>query len=306
MQLFVGITMCDSSDNSKSAPAAGTDLDELVAAIRASKKYAHIGEATLRHLGQIELGKRRNLKDAIKETRNKLHQIGGAYQDSMHYVAWLSELAAAVPAAAAEPAARREILAPILSRIMQHHASTRERLPILNPFYTTIFQALGEVHSILDVACGLNPLAIPWMPLRPDTAYHALDIYADMTEFIGQCLALLHVNGSAETCDVVAALAEPTSAAAQVLRRPIDVAFVLKTIPCLEQVDKRIGSSLLDILGAKQLVVSFPIQSLGGKRKGMLQHYSAHFAELMANRPWPVQRLEFESELVFIVSKTKD
>lgn len=277
------------------------DLDELVAAIRASKKYAHIGEATLRHLGQIELGKRRNLKDAIKETRNKLHQIGGAYQDSMHYAAWLSELEAA------EPTVRREIL----SRIMQHHASTRERRPILNPFYTTIFAALreklGEVHSILDVACGLNPLAIPWMPLPPDTAYHALDIYADMTEFIGQCLSLMNVKGTAETCDVVAALAaalaDPTCAAAQVLRRPVDVAFVLKTIPCLEQVDKRIGSSLLDILGAKQLVVSFPIQSLGGKRKGMLQHYSAHFAELMAGRSWPVQKLEFESELVFIVQK---
>ena len=274
-----------------------TPLDELVAAIRASKKYAHIGEATLRHLGQIELGKRRNLKDAIKETRNKLHQIGGAYQDSMHYAAWLSELEAATP----------DMRPEILSRIMQHHASTRERLPILDPFYTTIFTALreklGEVHSILDVACGLNPLAVPWMPLPPDTAYHALDIYADMIQFVGQCLALMHVKGTAETCDVVAALADPTSAGAQMLRRPVDVAFVLKTIPCLEQVDKRIGSSLLDILGAKQIVVSFPIQSLGGKRKGMLQHYSAHFAELMAGRLWPVQRLEFESELVFIIAK---
>nr|AIA10497.1 ribosomal RNA methyltransferase (FmrO) [uncultured bacterium] len=282
---------------SASQVTKSADLDELVIAIRASKKYAHISEATLRHLGQIELSKRRTLKDAIKETRNKLHQIGGAYQDAMHYAAWLGELEAA------EPGARTTIL----SRIMHHHASTRERLPILDPFYTTIFEALrenpGEVHSILDVACGLNPLAIPWMPLLPDTTYHALDIYADMIQFVGRCLALMQVKGTADTCDVVAALADPTSEAAQVLRRPVDVAFVLKTIPCLEQVDKRIGSSLLDILGAKQLVVSFPIQSLGGKRKGMLQHYSAHFAELMAGRPWPVQRLEFESELVFIVRK---
>ena len=274
-----------------------TELDEIVASIRASKKYAHIGETTLRHIGQIELRKRRNLKDAIKETRNKLHQIGGAYQDGMHYAAWLSELEAT------EPAARPESLQPILARIMPHHVSTRERLPILDPFYTSIFQALGEVHSILDVACGLNPLAIPWMPLLPDVTYHALDIYADMTEFIGQCLALFHVQGSADTCDVVAALADVSNDTAVLLRRPVDVAFVLKTIPCLEQVDKRMGSSLLDILHAKQIVVSFPIQSLGGKRKGMLQNYAAHFAELMAGRSWPVQTLEFESELVFIVTK---
>ena len=34
--------------------------------------------------------------------------------------------------------------------------------------------------------------------------------------------------------------------------------------------------------------------------------YRTHFAELMAGRPWTVQRLEFESELVFIVKKIAD
>jgi hypothetical protein len=50
-------------------------------------------------------------------------------------------------------------------------------------------------------------------------------------------------------------------------------------------------------------VVSFPTQSLGGKQKGMLQHYTAHFNQLVANKPWQVKQLEFESEAVFIVTK---
>ena len=266
------------------------ELDALVAAIRGSKKYAHIGEDTLRNVGRIELGKRRNLKEAIQETRNKLHQIGGAYQEPMRYAAWLEDLRAA-PDAASQQASLR--------RIMQHHASTRERLPILAEFYRTLFQTIGEVHSVLDIACGLNPLAIPWMPLSAPIEYHALDIYEDMMAFIGQCLPLLGVAGTAQTCDVVASASNEASP----LRRPVDVALVLKTLPVLEQVDKRIGPALLDILHAKHLVVSFPIQSLGGKRKGMSQNYAAHFADLMAGRSWPVQRLEFENELVFVVRK---
>ena len=67
--------------------------------------------------------------------------------------------------------------------------------------------------------------------------------------------------------------------------------------------DKAIGPKLLDILNARHIVVSFPIQSLGGKRKGMLENYAAHFADLVSGKPWEIKRLEFESELVFIIKK---
>ncbi|NJM50835.1 MAG: 16S rRNA methyltransferase [Sphingomonadales bacterium] len=236
-------------------------------------------------------GKRRNLKDAIKETKNKLHQVGGAYQEAMHYARWLEQIKQA-------PQSRE-----VLREIMRHHASTRERLPILDSFYPTIFSELGEVHSVLDVACGLNPLAIPWMPLPKDATYHAFDIYADMMQFIGDYMRLTHIHGTAAPCDVLSAISNQRSA----ISTPVDVAFVLKTIPCLEQVDKAIGPKLLDILDARFIVVSFPIQSLGGKRsgrgRGMLEHYANHFADLISGKPWRTKRLEFESELVFIIRK---
>ncbi len=263
------------------------DLDVLLAAIQASSKYAHVSADVIRRIGASELGKRRNLKEAIKETKNKLHQVGGAYQEAMHYARWLEQLAQA-----AQP---REAL----REIMRHHASTRERLPILDVFYPAIFAELGEVRSVLDVACGLNPLAIPWMPLPQDATYHALDIYADMMHFIGEYMKQTGINGTATPCDVLTSIPNPQSP----ITLPVDVAFVLKTIPCLEQVDKAIGSKLLDILHARHLVVSFPIQSLGGKRKGMLENYATHFADLVSGKPWRIKRIEFESELVFVVTK---
>ena len=266
-------------------------LEAILAALRASSKYAEVSPDLLRHIAIEELGKRRNTKEAIKAAKNKLHQIGGAYQGDMRYAKWLAALVASPHPLTSSPT---------LTSILAQHASTRERLPLLDTFYSRIFAAIpASVQSVLDVACGLNPLTLPSIPLPKDIRYIACDIYADMVDFLNQCLGLMgYPNAHAEVCDVISALGNKDSA----LRTPVDVAFVLKTIPCLEQVDKAIGPRLLDALNARFIVVSFPAQSLGGKHKSMAANYAAHFDELILGRAWQVQRLDFATELVFVVS----
>jgi 16S rRNA (guanine(1405)-N(7))-methyltransferase len=56
-------------------------LDKLLEAIQSSSKYRHIDIDLIRAIGTSELEKRRTLKEAIKATKNKLHQVGGAYQE---------------------------------------------------------------------------------------------------------------------------------------------------------------------------------------------------------------------------------
>ena len=153
----------------------------------------------------------------------------------------------------------------------------------------------GGMKRKLDIACGLNPLALPWMQLAEEgAAYYAYDIYHSMVDFLQGWLALMHVQGSAQVCDVL-----QTSPPQQA-----DVAFLLKAIPCLEQLDKTAGHRLLREIHAQNLVVSFPIHSLGGRSRGMLEHYEAHFRELIAGvQHWEMKRLIFDSELVFVVKK---
>ena len=68
-------------------------LERIVAAVRQSPKHSRICEEFVRHIGADELPKRRNLKAAIKSTKNKLHQVGGAYLDgNMSYDTWLESL----------------------------------------------------------------------------------------------------------------------------------------------------------------------------------------------------------------------
>jgi 16S rRNA (guanine(1405)-N(7))-methyltransferase len=265
-----------------------SELDRLVDEVLASAKYRDICPDLVRHIGAQELSKRRNHKEALKSTKNKLHQVSGAYLDGQdHYPRWLNQFQQVVLSG------DRTILQQLCLDIMSHHTSTRERLPIMEQFYTACMADLAPVQRVLDIACGLNPLAIPWMPLAANASYYAYDIHQPMLDFLAQCMGMLGVRGHAEAIDVVQ----------NCPMQEVDVALVLKTLPCLEQMDKQAGYSLLHALKARYMIVSFPVHSLGGMNKGMLAYYDAHFRELISNEPWEVRRVELATELVFVVKK---
>lgn len=270
--------------------AAGDNpVDQVVAKVKESIKYRYIFDPIIRRVAAQELQKRTNLREAVKSTRNRLHQIGGAYFDRVvNYDLCLGELKTA-------HAAGESQFLKACQRVMCYHSSTRERLAVLDRFYTTVLKELPPPHRILDLACGFNPLAIPWMHLPENIEYLAVDIYGDMIEFINQYLKFLRIQGMAYLGDVIAECPDTY----------VDIAFILKTIPCLEQVDKTAGERLLDCIQARHIIASFPIHSLGGRRdKGMLENYSQRFTDIIVKKNWSIKKYDFPSELVYIVSKS--
>jgi len=263
-------------------------LDRMVIAILKSPKYKDICEDLIRNIASRELSKRRNLREAIIATKNKLHQVAGAYLRSRcDYARWLDELSAAAKSG------DKERFLKVCIKIMGYHSSTRERLKILDQFYSITLSDLPPIYTVLDIACGFNPLSIPWMPLGQNVEYHAYDIYKDMMGFIREFMVIANVRGNAHVCDVI--LSPPT--------RKADLALVLKTLPCIEQVDKSASLRLLELINADYIIVSYPIQSLGGKDKKMLCNYEARFYELIREKAWSVRRFEFATELAFLVAK---
>jgi 16S rRNA (guanine(1405)-N(7))-methyltransferase len=269
------------------------DLAELIHSVQSSQKYAAIGEQVIESIGRRELAARRNLKEAIKATKNKLHQVAGAYVDArLPYDEWLAQLAN-VETFERSNVSTLSAFKQACITIMRHHASTRERLPILETFYATTLASLGPLHSVLDLACGLNPLALPWMPLAPDASYFACDIYADMIAFLNGFFALAGVRGQARLCDLVAA-APPER---------VDLALVLKALPPLDQQARNAGRDLLRALNARHILVSFPAQSLGGRGKGMTENYELRFRATADAEGWAIERFVFPTELAFLVRK---
>jgi 16S rRNA (guanine(1405)-N(7))-methyltransferase len=273
----------------KSRPS-GDLVDQVIARVLKSTKYSTISEDLIRRVATQETNKRAKLQEAVKSTKNKLHQVGGAYfENPVDYCRCLEDLKAAYSRGKVD-------FYQACRRVMCYHSSTRERLPELDRFYHTLLTDLPPARRIFDIACGLNPLAVPWMGLSEDVEYFAVDIYADLIDFLNQYMAIAGVRGSAIVGDVIGNI--PT--------HEVDIAFVLKTIPCLEQVDKSVGMRLLDNINAEHIIVSFPVHSLGGRRdKGMLENYASRFNEIVVHRSWSVKRYEFITELVFVVSKPK-
>lgn len=263
-------------------------LDALVSAVLSSAKYRHVSPAFVRAIGARELATRPNLKAAVKATKNALHQAGGAFQDApIDYARALTRLREAALEGG-------DAFGQACHAVMALHTSTRERLPILDEFFEVVFAALPAPPArVLDIACGLNPLARPWMPLSPAAEYAACDIYADQIAFLNAWFKLAGYPGRAEVRDVIGS---PPA-------EPADLALILKTLPCLEAVDRHAPARLLDSVRAPYLLVSFPAQTLGGRRKGMAAHYETRFRALLDERGWSAERFEFKTELAFLVRK---
>jgi 16S rRNA (guanine(1405)-N(7))-methyltransferase len=267
---------------------ADLSVDTLVSDVLKSRKYRYVCEELVRQIGTRELAVRRNYKEAVKATKKKLHQVGGAYfETNISYIRAIEELQKAKNASPEE-------FRHVCQKLMGFHASTKERLGILEEFYATTFASIQPIRVVLDIACGLNPLAIPWMPLDEQVTYYADDIYQDLMAFMQEFMGILGIDGHAETHDVTQS--PPAQKA--------DVALMLKTLPCLEQIDKTAGLRLLETINATYLLISFPVQTLGGRKKGMVENYEARFYELIQAKPWTIQKFTFATELAFLIKKT--
>jgi 16S rRNA (guanine(1405)-N(7))-methyltransferase len=268
------------------------DLQILIDNLQSSKKYATICVDTIKRIGEKELGKNTDVKTAIKATKRKLHQIFGCYTNSreLHYDEIYEKLKVAY-----DTQSETEIKE-ACRRVLMLHTSTKERITILEKFYEFIFDVTGKPKSVIDIACGLNPLALPWMNLEKTAQYFAYDIDENTIDFINKYLKLTGLNSTALTQDVI--VQPPMVVEA-------NVALLLKTIPCLEQQEKTCSIRLMEALQTKYIVVSFPVKSVGGKSKGMPANYERMLYDLISGKDWLVTKLPFETELVFLIYKSE-
>jgi len=264
------------------------DVEAIVQEVLAKKKYRALDIDLVTFIASTEAKKRATLKEAVKATTNKLHQVAGAYfKEQPDYASYLQDLEL-LPDNFSHDQSRQFCL-----KLMQEHASTRERLPILPEFYATLFADMQPITSLLDLACGFNPLAIHWMTLDKEARYYASDIFEDMSSFLNSFFDHFRLNGKASVCNLLT----------HIPQEKVQVALLLKTLPCLEQADKESARRILNGIHAQYVIVSFPVRSISGKEKGMLAHYSSQFESLLGDLGWHYRKFLFESELAYRIEK---
>ena len=255
--------------------------------VQESAKYAQLDPNLVRQIAIEELKNQKDQRAALKSARTRLHRLTGAFlTPKLDYAKWIGvfhDMPDKEPEGFLE--ARKEM--------MKLHASTQERLPFLDRFFQSCLAPVAPITSLLDLACGLNPLALPWMPLADHCEYHACDVVEPLTVFLQEFFTLTAQPGSVFTCNLLESIPQ----------QPVQVAFLLKLLPILDQVDPHASSRLLDQVRAEHLLVSYPSKSLAGRSKGMKQTYAEHLKRVTAGKGFQIRSFDFPNETAYLLSR---
>jgi len=221
--------------------------------------------------------KQKGAKDCEKATKTRLHQMFGAYvQGNAHkkVAAILSNMGNGE----AECFARHceKGFSPTKQSILSLHASTKERLPHYDAFYTFLTTHVPNIQTIIDLGCGFNPFSLPYLPAQTREnlkTYHAYDIDTRTRDLLNRFFALQNLPQAAACADLT--VETPTDTA--------DLALLCKLVPVLEMQRPGRGFELARQLNTKFLAITYPTKSLGGREKGMGKNYATQFETAYTN-----------------------
>jgi 16S rRNA (guanine(1405)-N(7))-methyltransferase len=257
-------------------------IEEIAARIAASRRYRQVDRGLVERLAAEEAPHSRNAEDAVKRVKRRLHQAVGAFEGPK---VSLEAMRAAYDGTLEAPAFRDACLAALAG-----HVSTAERAGHLDALGAAV-RATGA-RSLLDLGCGLGPLALPWYGLPRSAMVTAIDVDGRALATVGDFLALIGQPHDVREQDLVADAVTP----------PADVALLLKLVTTLDRQDPTAAERVIRGLHARRVIVSFPARSLGHRRP---LDYRPRMDQLLGALGDRVERAEEASvpnELVFVLT----
>jgi len=243
--------------------------ESLFDKLSSNKKYSDVCPDTIRRVISECEGRYKKAKDMEKAVREKLHGITSAF----------NELGVDAAQAAVSISSDAD-----LESMLKRHASTRERLPLsaMDALYAKVFETTGAPESILDLACGLNPL---YLIHRFDCRVVGVDISKSCTGLIPE-----GVWG-----DLLCENAIPSER--------FHIALLFKILPLLERQKSGSAMDVMSRIDAEYLVVSFPTRTLGGRNVGMEDNYTAWMETHMPENRTVAARFTTENELYYVLKE---
>lgn len=228
------------------------NLPAMIEEIKNSRKYRQTGipDTTIEDILSRELARHPKPAEALHSAKAILHNVMAPYLGDVDHEQARNLLEDAFASG------ERETIRQAAWKILEQHDSTRERLPYLEEFYRCIREVCPEMHTVLDLACGLNPFAFPWMGLPETVNYHAYDIHQPRVELINQFFRGFSLQPLAEVRDI---LVNPPEIRA-------DAAFLFKEVHRMEKRRKGASRALIQALHARVIFISLPNRSLDGQR----------------------------------------
>jgi 16S rRNA (guanine(1405)-N(7))-methyltransferase len=262
-------------------------VDQIVRKILSSPKYRELGipKESVEDIVKREVSRQTDIKVAEKKAREKLHQVVAPYLGDPDY-------RSAGTALTQIHHDDREGLKAWCLEMLRSHSSTRERLPNLELFYQTVFEFTGKPNTVLDLACGMNPFAFPWMGLEPSVRYYAFDLHTPRVNLINRFFDAWGLQPLATVTDVLV----------QVPQTPADVAFFFKEAHRFESRRKGSNRAFFQQLSVKWIVVTLPAENLTGRHQ-MRDRERMLIEKTITGLDWEISETEVGTEMIFFIRK---
>ena len=145
---------------------------------------------------------------------------------------------------------------------------------------------------ILDLACALDPLLLPWLNFPTETEFLAYDIHQPRLDFLNAFFARAYPSAHAIQQDI---LVNPPS-------QPADCAFFFKEAHRFEKRSPGCNQSFFQALPVKLIIVSLPTEDLRGHHS-LVSYHTQLIKEAIAGLPWELEQTQVGNELIFFIHK---
>lgn len=231
------------------------------------------------NLSITSLGKK-DLKIAITSIRKGLRNLSGQFQKSIK--------------------SRTSLISGDLSKdkvleLLRTHSSTYERLsfyPILSKKFFDL-----NINSILDLGCGLNPIALSEYIFKNNSnknlKYYASDIKEDELSLISKYFKKKKIKGETFFYDL------RKFDSSQLPK--VDICILFKVLDIIEKGTHKLATKIIKELNSRYILVSFATKKLSGK--SMSHPKRKWFESLLLSNSLEYETFSAENEFFYLIKK---
>lgn len=272
-------------------------IKEFVKVIKDKKSLRNLDDNFVERLIQDYLDKNKKIKDKLlqhnkslkskefdillKEIRRKLHEVYGIFNLASPSLDSLKK--------------KLKVGSDLIEehrKVLLKHRSSKERIDDYSFVYDRIFSITGKPKSILDLACGLNPLSFPFMKVKK-VNYFAYELSTKDCKFLNEYFKLMKkfgLNGKAVAVDLLHVGKLPK----------VDICFLFKVLDSLEALKKDYSYELFKKIKAKFIVVSFATRSICSVKSLGKRNWFVRFLE---EEGYSYESFETVNEKFYIIFK---
>jgi len=233
----------------------------------------------------------------VKRIRSNLRKVYGVFIKEDHDKKWLEleKLSKQIKSG------DNNSIIESCEKILSMHQSSAERLDSYKLIYDTLFSEKikatnpNKRYKILDLACGLNPVSTIYIQDKIKS-YTAVEISGEDCDFLNRYFKIINIDGKALRKDLTN---EDDIKCLKEIKA--DICFMFKTLDSLEHIKRNITEKILDNISSENIVVSFPIVSIGGKKR--IEIIKRSWFEKLIEKYNIYYKFKTENELFYFIRK---